>query len=170
MPVALAVLSLAVAECGPGAIGPALRSVGPAVAFLWAVMRLALLAERSGLAERLAAALLAAGRGSAMRLFWWLCAACALLTAALSLDGAVVVANAFSAALPAGNPTNLVVMNRLGLEPGAFVARMGAPALLATLVCIAAVVLLERRALSGTYELGERPAFVPGQLLPALLL
>src|SRR5689334_10610927 len=195
MPVALAVLSLAVAECGPGAIGPALRSVGPAVAFLWAVMRLALLAERSGLAERLAAALLAAGRGSAMRLFCWLCAACALLTAALSLDGAVVVmapvllalrrrglpqrplllgtvavANAFSAALPAGNPTNLVVMNRLGLEPGEFVARMGAPALLATLVCIAAVVLLERRALSGTYELGKRPAFAPGQRLPALLL
>jgi len=195
MPVALAVLSLAVTECGPGAIGPALRSVGPAVAFLWAVMRLALLAERSGLAERLAAALLAAGRGSAMRLFCWLCAACALLTAALSLDGAVVVmapvllalrrrglpqrplllgtvavANAFSAALPAGNPTNLVVMNRLGLEPGEFVARMGAPALLATLVCIAAVVLLERRALSGTYELGKRPAFASGQRLPALLL
>jgi arsenical pump membrane protein len=195
VPVALAVLAVALVECGPAALGPALGSVGPAVAFLWAVMRLALLAERSGLADRLAAALLAAGRGSTRRLFWWVCVACGLLTAALSLDGAVVVmapvllalrrrglpqrplllgtvavANAFSAALPAGNPTNLVVMDRLGLEPAGFVARMGAPAALATLVCVAAVALLERRALSGRYEPGESVAYPRGQRLPALLL
>ena len=197
MPVALAVLTLAVVECGPHAIGPALSSVGPAVVFLWAVMRLALLAERSGLAARLADVLLAAGRGSVFRLFWWVCATCALLTAALSLDGAVVVmapvllilrgrglpqrplllgtvavANAFSAALPAGNPTNLVVMARLGLEPAAFVARMGVPAALATLVCVLAVVLVERRALWLDYEPRERPGLRldPGQRFPALLL
>jgi arsenical pump membrane protein len=195
MAIALAVFALAVVESGPAAIGPALGSVGPAVVFLWAVMRLALLAERSGLADRLANVLLAAGRGSAMRLFWWVCAVCALLTAALSLDGAVVVmapvllalrrrglpqrplllgtvavANAFSAALPAGNPTNLVVMDRLGLEPATFVARMGAPSLLATLVCVGAVVLLERGALSGTYEPEEPRPAAPGQRLPALLL
>jgi arsenical pump membrane protein len=195
VPVALTVLAVALVGCGPAAIGPAVGAVGPAVAFLWAVMRLALLAERSGLADRLAAALLAAGRGSTRRLFWWVCAACGVLTAALSLDGAVVVmapvllalrrhglpqrplllgtvavANAFSAALPAGNPTNLVVMDRLGLEPAGFVARMGAPAALATLVCVAAVALLERRALSGRYEPGEPLEPSRGQRLPALLL
>jgi arsenical pump membrane protein len=197
MPVALGVLALALMECGPSAMRPAVVAVGPAVAFLWAVMRLALLAERSGLAARLAALLLATGRGSAFRLFWWACGACALLTAALSLDGAVVVmapvllalrrhglprrplllgtvavANAFSAALPAGNPTNLVVMNRLDLAPAAFVTRMGVPSALATLVCVFAVVLLERRALSSNYELVRRPELrlTREQRLPALLL
>ena len=196
MAVALAVPAIALVECGPRAITPAVASVGPAVVFLWAVMRLALLAERSGLAARLADVLLAAGRGSVFRLFWWVCGTCALLTAALSLDGAVVVmapvllamrnrgvpqrplllgtvavANAFSAALPAGNPTNLVVMERLGLEPAAFVARMGVPSLLATLVCVLAVVLVERRALWLGYEPRERPALRldRGQRFPALL-
>jgi len=197
MAVALAVPAIALVECGPRAITPAVALVGPAVVFLWAVMRLALLAERSGLAARLADVLLAAGRGSVFRLFWWVCGTCALLTAALSLDGAVVVmapvllamrsrgvpqrplllgtvavANAFSAALPAGNPTNLVVMERLGLEPAAFVARMGVPSLLATLVCVLAVVLVERRALWLGYKPRERPALRldRGQRFPALLL
>ena len=40
MPVALAVLTLAVVECGPHAIGPPVSSVGPAVVFLWAVRAL----------------------------------------------------------------------------------------------------------------------------------
>src|SRR5919198_272025 len=140
----LAGLELAVGAVGVGELGSAFVSVGPAVAFLWAVMTLAVLAERSGLADGLAAGLIAAGRGSTLRLFCLVCAACAMLTAALSLDGAVVVmapvllalrrrgvpqrplllgtvavANAFSAALPAGNPTNLVVMDRLALAPAA---------------------------------------------------
>jgi len=88
------------------------------------------------------------------------------------LLGSVGVANCFSAALPAGNPTNLVVMERLGLEPAAFVARMGVPSLLATLVCVLAVVLVERRALWLGYEPRERPALRldRGQRFPALLL
>jgi arsenical pump membrane protein len=107
------------------------------------------------------------------------CATCALLTAALSLDGAVVVmlpvigalarrhgaplrplllgtvgvANCFSAALPAGNPTNLVVMERLGLSPGGFTARMLLPSVGATLACVAVLWLVERRGLARGYRL-----------------
>jgi len=175
---AAAGVELAAGLAGGGLLVSALRAVGPAMAFLAATMALALLAEGSGLAERLATALARAGRGRAAALFGWVCVACALLTAALSLDGAVVVmapvlaalrrrgaplrplllgtvavANAFSAALPAGNPTNLVVMERLGLSPAGFVARMAAPSLLATLVCVAALVGLERRALRARYPL-----------------
>jgi arsenical pump membrane protein len=190
-------LELAVGAVGFGALWSALVSVGPAVAFLWAVMTLALLAERSGLATRLATALMTAGRGSSLRLFCWVCGVCALLTAALSLDGAVVVmapvllalrrhgaphrplllgtvavANAFSAALPAGNPTNLVVMERLGLSPGAFVLRMGAPSLVATLVCVAAVAALERPALATPYPRADPSALRlnADERLPALAL
>jgi hypothetical protein len=47
---------------------------------------------------------------------------------------------------------------------------MGVPSVLATLVCVGAVVLLERGALSGTYEPEEPRAAAPGQRLPALLL
>src|SRR5919198_69136 len=190
----LAGLELAFGAVGVGELGSAFVSVGPAVAFLWAVMTLAVLAERSGLADGLAAGLIAAGRGSTLRLFCLVCAACAMLTAALSLDGAVVVmapvlvalrrhgvpprplllgtvavANAFSAALPAGNPTNLVVMERLGMSPEGFVVRMAAPSLLATCVCVMAVMLLERRSLSVSYpqvEAGRLRVGPRGRLPP----
>jgi arsenical pump membrane protein len=164
---------------GAAGAGRALAAAGPPIAFLTAVMGLALLAERSGLAARLAARLAAAGRGRTPALFGLVCATCALLTAALSLDGAVVVmlpvigalarrhgaplrplllgtvgvANCFSAALPAGNPTNLVVMERLGLSPGGFTARMLLPSLGATLACVAVLWLVERRGLARGYRL-----------------
>src|SRR3954454_14632806 len=156
----------------------ALTTATPPMGFLTAVMGLALLADSSGLARRLADLLAAAGRGRTVLLFAWVCVACALLTAALSLDGAVVVmvpllaalvrrhgaplrplllatvgvANAFSAALPAGNPTTLVVMDRLGLSPAGFAARMLLPSAGATLACVAVLWVLERRSLAGPYE------------------
>lgn len=177
---ALACAALALLA-GGGDAGGALATTGPPIAFLSAVMGLALLADHSGLTARLAALLALAGRGRAAALFAWTCAACALLTAALSLDGAVVVmlpviaalvrvhgaplrplllgtvgvANCFSAALPAGNPTNLVVMARLGLSPGGFAAHMLLPSLGATLACVAVVWLLERRRLASSYRVGE---------------
>jgi Na+/H+ antiporter NhaD/arsenite permease-like protein len=173
-----AACAVAVLPLGAGAAGSALGAAGPPIAFLTAVMGLALLADRSGLAARLASLLAAWGRGSTTALFAWVCVACALLTAALSLDGAVVVmlpvivalarshgaplrplllgtvgvANCFSAALPAGNPTNLVVMERLGLSPGGFAARMLLPSLGATLACVAVLWLLERRGLARGYR------------------
>lgn len=163
---------------GAGGVGSALGATAPPIVFLTAVMGLALLADHSELAALLAAF----GRGRTVELFGWTCAATAVLTAALSLDGAVVVmvpviatlarrhgaplrplllgtvgvANCFSAALPAGNPTNLVVMERLGLSPAGFTERMLLPSLGATLACVVVVALLERRRLGGAYQRSER--------------
>jgi len=69
----------------------------------------------------------------------------------------VAVANAFSLAVPQGNPTNLVVMQRLGLGPGAFVAHLIVPAVLATLVCAAVPAALGRRALAGARIVAPGP-------------
>ncbi len=141
--------------------------------FLTAAIWLAAHAAQSGLADRAAGLLARYARGSRMRLFAITCTACALLTATVSLDGAVVlmvplvlvlareepellrplllgvvaVANAFSLAVPQGNPTNIVIMTRLGLSPEAFVRNLFVPALLATLVCVAALAFGERASL-----------------------
>lgn len=189
---ACALLALAT---GAGDAIWAARVAGAPVAFLAAVMGLALLADDSGLADRLADLLSAAGRGRTVALFGWTCAACALLTATLSLDGAVVVmlpviaalvrrhgaplrplllgtvgvANCFSAALPAGNPTNLVLMERLGLSPGGFVGRMLVPSLGATLACVGVLWMLERRRLAGGYHGGEPEPRRDGRLALAAL-
>jgi len=156
-------------------IDTALRQTATLGVFLTAAIWLAALAAQSGLAERAAGLLARCARGSRMRLFALSCAACALLTATVSLDGAVVlmvplvlvlareqrellrplllgvvaVANAFSLAVPQGNPTNIVIMSRLGLSPEAFVRNLFVPALLATLVCVSALALGERASLRG---------------------
>ena len=160
----------------------ALQVVAPLLAFLGAALTLAALVERSGLAERAAFALAAGARGSALALYVLVCALCVMLTAAISLDGAVVlivpllvvlakrfdapfaplflgavvVANAASIAVPQGNPTNLVVIDRLGLSPAAFAAHMLGPGLLAAALCAAGVALSERRALTAAVGHGER--------------
>jgi arsenical pump membrane protein len=161
---------------------PALALVAPLLAFLSAALTLAALAERSGLAERAAAVLAARARGNTLVLYGLVCALCALLTAAVSLDGAVVlmvplllalarrwsvpmapmflgvvvVANAASIAVPQGNPTNLVVIDRLGVSPAAFLAHMLVPGLAAAALCAAAVALAERRALASRYRAPRR--------------
>ncbi|HEY2600537.1 MAG TPA: SLC13 family permease [Thermoleophilaceae bacterium] len=188
---AAACAALALAT-GAGGAGSALAVSAPPIAFLAAVMGLALLADDSGLAGRLAALLARAGRGRVSALFVCVCVTSAALTGALSLDGAVVVmlpvilalarghgaplrplllavvgvANCFSAALPAGNPTNLVVMDRLRLSPEGFVARMLLPSLGATLACVAVLWLIERRGLVGGYRLAgnERAPSQRGRL------
>ena len=162
-------------------VGPALSLVAPLLAFLCAALTLAALVERSGLAARAAHALAAGARGSTPLLYTAVCALCAVLTAIVSLDGAVVlmvplllvlgrryavpfaplflgvvvVANAASIAVPQGNPTNLVLIGRLGLSPQAFVAHMLVPGLLAAGLCAGAVAFAERRALAGARY--ERP-------------
>jgi len=161
-------------------VGPSLRAVAPMVAFLTAALTLAALVERAGLAERAAAALARHARGSMLTLYVATCAMCALLTAVVSLDGAVVlmvpvalalarrhdaplpalfagvvvVANAASIAVPMGNPTNLVVVERLGISTGAFVAHMLLPGIVAAVTCAAGVALHERDALTAR----RRPA------------
>src|ERR671925_126840 len=185
---ALAVAGAAVVDVALGAAAtPALAAIAPLLTFLAAALTLAALVERSGLAERAAVSLAAAARGSAALLYVLVCALCALLTAVVSLDGAVVlmvpvllalarharaplaplflgvvaVANAASIAVPQGNPTNLVVMNQLGLSPEAFLAHMLAPGLAATLICAAGVAFRERRLLAGAYA---RPQTQPAPL------
>jgi arsenical pump membrane protein len=155
------------------AVAPALAIVAPLTAFLGAALTLAALVERSGIVDRAASLLAARAGGSALALYALVCATCAALTAAVSLDGAVVlvvplllvlsrrfgapfaplflgaviVANAGSIAVPQGNPTNLVVMDRLGLAPQTFVAHMLIPGLAAAALGAAGVALSERRAL-----------------------
>ena len=156
----------------PAAPVPAV--IAPLLAFLAAALTLASLVERSGLAERAACALAAASHGKSFVLYILVCGVCAVATAAVSLDGAVVliipllvilarrfdapfaplflgavvVANAASIAVPQGNPTNLVIINRLGLSATSFLEHMLAPGLAAAAICAAGVALSERQALT----------------------
>jgi arsenical pump membrane protein len=158
-------------------IDTALEQTATLALFLTAAIWLAALAAQSGLAERAAGLLARLACGRRVRLYALTCAACALLTSTVSLDGAivlmvplvlalareerellrplllgvVVVANAFSLAVPQGNPTNLVVMSRLGLSPESFVLNLFTPALLATSVCVAALAIGERASLRGGF-------------------
>ncbi|HTP18491.1 MAG TPA: SLC13 family permease [Solirubrobacteraceae bacterium] len=159
-------------------VTPALGAVAPLVAFLTAALTLAALIASSGLADRAAVALARRARGNGLALYALVCGLCALLTAIVSLDGAVVlivpliialhrryrapvaplllgavaVANAASIAVPQGNPTNLVVINHLRLSPAAFTEHMLAPGLAAAAICALAVALSDRRALATTYQ------------------
>jgi Na+/H+ antiporter NhaD/arsenite permease-like protein len=154
-----------------------LAVVLPLAAFIAAALTLAALIERSGLAERGATALAALARGRTLGLYALVCGACALLTSVVSLDGAVVlmvpvllvltrrwsvpfaplflgvvvVANVSSLALPQGNPTNLVIMERLGLSAPGFAAHMLVPGLAATLVAAVIVAHGERDKLAVPY-------------------
>jgi Na+/H+ antiporter NhaD/arsenite permease-like protein len=115
-------------------------------------------------------------------LYALVCALCAGLTAVVSLDGAVVlmvplvlalrrrfgapfaplfvgvvaVANPVSIAVPQGNPTNLVIMERLGLSPAAFAGHLLLPGIAAAAACALGVALMQRRSVAGTYTLPER--------------
>jgi Na+/H+ antiporter NhaD/arsenite permease-like protein len=164
------------------AVAPALAVVAPLTAFLGAALTLAALAERSGIADRAASVLAARARGSALALYALVCATCAALTAAVSLDGAVVlmvplllvlsrrfgapfaplflgaviVANAGSIAVPQGNPTNLVVMDRLGLAPQTFIAHMLVPGLAAAALGAVGIAVTQRRALRPRIATAQR--------------
>jgi Na+/H+ antiporter NhaD/arsenite permease-like protein len=129
--------------------------------FLTAALALAWLVGRTGVTDRAVSLLAGWGRGSTRLLYAHVCAVSAQLTAMVSLDGAVVlmvpfllslarrcglrlapflfgvvaVANAASVAVPEGNPTNLVVMNRLGLGPDAYLLHLFVPGLCAAVLC-----------------------------------
>ena len=122
------------------------------------------------------------GAGSARALYALVCALSAVLTAAVSLDaavvlmvpvllvleerfaapvrplflGVVVVANAASIAVPQGNPTNLVLIDRLDLSPAAFVAHMFVPGLAAAALGAGLVAVSERRALTDRLRVPRR--------------
>ncbi|MGO9821773.1 MAG: SLC13 family permease [Solirubrobacteraceae bacterium] len=164
--------------------GPVVSVITPLIAFLGAALTLAGFVQRSGLAERAACVLAAQARGRSLILYVLVCALCAALTVAISLDGAVVlmvpvllvltrrfdapfaplflgavvVANAASIAVPQGNPTNLVIISRLGLSSTAFVEHMLAPGLAAAAICAAGVALWERRALAAPLRAATQPS------------
>jgi arsenical pump membrane protein len=165
-----------------GPLHAALSASVPLVCFLTAVIWLARVADATGLAGAIAGLLARAAGARTARVYALVCLACALLTAALSLDGAVVVmvpvvlaladrgaparplllatigvANAFSIAVVQGNPTNLVVMTGLDLRPAAFDATMLAPGTAAALICAGAVAARERRRLHGNVSAAPIP-------------
>jgi Na+/H+ antiporter NhaD/arsenite permease-like protein len=155
------------AVAGGGALGAAFAASGPAVAFLLVVVAVAAGLVRLGVPSGTAGLLLRVSREPVV-VYVLICAATAVATALLSLDGAVVllvpvtlelarrgfalrplllggvaVANAFSLALPEGNPTNLVVLARLHEGIVAYAER-GLPAgTAAAVVCAVAVALVD---------------------------
>jgi Na+/H+ antiporter NhaD/arsenite permease-like protein len=197
-----AVLVLALAAVIDALLGApavsALAVILPLVAFLAAALTLASLVERSGLAERAACALAAAAHGSSLTLYTLVCGVCALATAAVSLDGAVVlmipllvilaqrfdapftplflgavaVANAASIAVPQGNPTNLVIINRLGVSTATFLEHMLVPGIAAAAICAAGIALSERRALASRLRTTTRlrTPLSPSERHPAISL
>lgn len=178
VPATAVAVGLAAGATPAAGLERALSAAAPIAVFLTSAIWLAAFAERAGLAERAARALERAARERRWRLYALVCAACALLTATVSLDGAVVlmvplvhaltrrsgdlrrplllgtiaVANAFSLAVPQGNPTNIIVSRRFGLSSEAFVARLFVPALLATVLVVVALALVERRTLRGRFH------------------
>ena len=159
--VALAAGVASAVVAGIGVAWDTVVSVVPMLAFLTVALGAAALAARAGLAGRAALGLARVGAGSTARLYAFVCVTSALLTFTVSLDGAVVlmvplvralarrcnlafepfflgavgVANAASLAVPQGNPTNLVLMSRLGLSPGAFLGHLFLPGLAAAVLC-----------------------------------
>jgi arsenical pump membrane protein len=175
-------LAAAAADIALGAsVGSAIHIVTPMFVFLAAALTLAATLARAGLGERVATALAVRARGNSLLLYVYVCLACAALTATLSLDGAVVlmvpvllalrryrvpfpslflgtivVANAFSIAVPQGNPTNLLIIARLGLSPATFLAHMLVPGLVAAVLCAGAVAGTQRSQLAVPYPSPSR--------------
>lgn len=179
----------------------------PILAYVVAVTVVAELAAEAGLFRTIAARLGGLARGRAIVL-WLLVAALAVVaTAFLSLDTTAVLltpvvvllaahaglrphpfalatvwlANAASLWLPVSNLTNLLAAHRLGVDgPADFLALLWAPALVATLVPIAIMLVLFRRELASRFvpeaaEHAEDPvllgiaAAVVALLLPLLV-
>ena len=188
------VASIAVLGAGAlsGGIVSATTAAAPMLLFLTAALTLAWLVGRTDVTDWAVSLIAGWGRGRTRRLYALVCAASAVLTATVSLDGAVIlmvpfllalahrcglrlapflfgvvsVANAASVAVPEGNPTNLVVMSRLGLGPDAYLLHLFVPGVCAAVVCALVPIrhLGQRR-----YEIdatGERRSSNPGFFVP----
>jgi arsenical pump membrane protein len=153
--------------------GAAVRATAPIALFLTAALWLAGLCRDAGVADRLAGLVGRCSGGRPALTYAVTCVACAALTAAVSLDGAVVlmvplvtalsrgrpalqrpfllgtvcVANAFSLAVPQGNPTNLVLMEQLGIGPATYLRHLFLPGVAAGVVAALSVAWAERAAL-----------------------
>jgi Na+/H+ antiporter NhaD/arsenite permease-like protein len=183
--VALAAGGASALAAGSWVVSDACRAVGPMLLVLCAALTVAGLAERAGVADRGAAALSRAAGGDVVRLYLLVCATSVLLTGIVTLDGAVVllvplvqalsrrrpipvspflagtvaVANAASLAVPEGNPTNLVVMSRLGVSASGFLTHLLVPGIVAAWLC-ALVPLRQVRGASASSEVPHPPALI----------
>jgi Na+/H+ antiporter NhaD/arsenite permease-like protein len=167
--VALALAAADVPLVGTNAVVEAAKAVTPLVVVLGAGLLLARAAMARGFVDATCRTLLSFSAGSSRRLYLLACALAAILTAAITLDGAIVLmvpivlrfrpsrplllgvvatVNAFSLALPEGNPTNLVVFAHLHLPLADTVERTLPASVLATAVCLAVVAVVERRSLA----------------------
>lgn len=148
-----ALLLVAVGAVSPTEVGGVLRDLGPTVLFLAAILVLAHLADGYGVFRWIAGLLVSGSAGRPSRLFALGFVACALTTAALSLDAAVVLltpavlataitlgasprpssyaaahlANSASLLMPVSNLTNLLACAATGLGFAQFTAMMALP-------------------------------------------
>ncbi|MFE3292572.1 SLC13 family permease [Rhodococcus sp. NPDC059234] len=170
-----AVVVLAVGALSPSQAVDQLRSLGPTVAFLAAILVLAHLADACGVFRWTASLLRTGARGSPTRLLALVFAACAVTTAALSLDATVVLltpavlatatsmgvsarpasyasahlANSASTLMPVSNLTNLLAFSATGLGFAHFTALMALPWIVAIGLEIAVARLFFARELRG---------------------
>ncbi|MGD1052644.1 MAG: SLC13 family permease [Candidatus Dormibacteria bacterium] len=154
-----------------GAAATELRSLGPTIGFLAAVLLLATLSDRFGLFEAAGGWMASGSRGRPVRLLALVFAVASTVTAVLSLDATVVLltpvvfatvaqlrlrarphvyacthlANSASLLLPVSNLTNLLAFGASGLS----FARFGATMALPWLAAIAVEWLLLRRFFAG---------------------
>ncbi len=191
--VGLGALTAAVAASPDSALASAGQDY-PAFVLVAGLLLVGLVADDDGLFEA-AGTRLAQLAPSALTLFAGATVMIGLVTATLNLDtsvvfltpvlvyaarkfpdgveapllyGCLMLSNAGSLLLPGANLTNLIVLGKLGLGGGAFLARMWLPALAALAVTAIAVAVIERRALGGVRQRGldrpvARPHFRAGQ-------
>ncbi|MFC9788665.1 SLC13 family permease [Rhodococcus sp. NPDC127528] len=170
-----AAVVLAMGALSPSEAVDQLSSLGPTVAFLAAILVLAHLADACGVFRWTASLLRTGARGSPTRLLTLVFAACAVTTAALSLDATVVLltpavlatavsmgvsarpasyasahlANSASTLMPVSNLTNLLAFSATGLGFAHFTALMALPWIVAIGLEFAAARLFFARELRG---------------------
>ena len=160
--------------------------VAPVLVFLVAVTILAELADAAEVFDVVATRAARAARGRTPTLFALVVGLGTVTTLLLSLDttavlltpvvlalalqlglrplpfalAAVWLANTASLLLPVSNLTNLLAVDRLDLSTAAYAGMLALPALAAVAVTVAVLVVWQRRALSGRYDVPEprRPA------------
>lgn len=163
-----------------GAVGVLVR-VAPVLLFLVAVTVLAELAQAGQVFDVAAVRAARAARGRVPALFALIVVLGTITTIALSLDttavlltpvvlalaarlglaplpfamAAVWLANTASLALPVSNLTNLLALRSLGLSAPGYARTLALPALVAVAVTVAVLVIWQRRALRGRYEVPD---------------
>ncbi|MCZ4556857.1 arsenical pump membrane protein [Rhodococcus sp. PvR044] len=183
-----AVIVVAVGAVTPAQALAEVRTLGPTVAFLAAILVLAHLADASGVFTWTASVLRRGSRGRPKRLLGLAFAACAITTAVLSLDATVVLltpailatatrmgisarpvnyaaahlANSASTLLPVSNLTNLLAFSATGLGFLHFASLMALPWVVAIAVELAVFRLFFARDLAAPPE----PAPTPARIVP----